>query len=95
MKGQDGPTRRLGRYALATYAATPRFTLVSRVDVWDPDLASDVYPATVGECDYVGGFTWLPAAARLKVQLNVVHKTYSVGLGPSSTQVLSQLQASW
>lgn len=95
MKGQDGTTRRLGRYALATYAATPRFKLVSRVDVWDPDLATDVYPTTVGECDYVGGFTWLPAGTRLKLQLNVVHKTYTEGLGPSSTLVLSQLQASW
>jgi hypothetical protein len=95
MKGQDGTTRRIGRYALATYAATPRFKLVSRVDVWDPDLATDVYPTTVGECDYVGGFTWLPAGTRLKLQLNVVHKTYTANLGPSSTLVLSQLQASW
>jgi hypothetical protein len=95
MKGQDGTTRRVGRYALATFAATPRFKLVSRVDVWDPDLATDVFPATVGECDYVGGFTWLPAGTRLKLQLNVVRKTYTDGLGPSSTLVLSQLQAAW
>jgi hypothetical protein len=95
MAGQDGPTHRVGYYALTTYALRPRLTLVSRVDVFDPDLDTDVYPTTVGECDYVGGFSWLPAGTRLKVQLNVVHKTYTAGLGPSSTLVLTQLQASW
>ena len=95
MAGQDGPTHRIGYYTLATFAPRPGLKLVSRIDVWDPDLASDVYPATLGECDYVGGFTWIPAGSRLKLQLNVVRKTYSAGLGPSSTLVLSQLQATW
>lgn len=95
MTGQDATTRRLGWYALATYAARPRFKLVSRIDVFDPDLSNDVTAASVGECDYLGGFTWLPTGTRLKLQLNVVHKTYSTGLVPSATLVLSQLQASW
>ena len=95
MMGQDGPVHRVGYYALATYALRPQFRLVTRFDVFDPDLATDVVPATISECDYVGGFTWLPAGTRLKLQVNVVRKTYSAGLAPSSTIVLSQLQASW
>jgi hypothetical protein len=95
MAGQDGPTHRLGWYALSTFTPRKGFKVVSRVDVFDPDLATDVYPTTVGECDYLAGFSWLPAATRLKLQINVVHKTYTAGLGPSSTLVLSQLQASW
>ena len=95
MTGQDAATRRLGRYALATYAPRPRVKLVARVDSWDPDRASDSTAATVAEHDYLGGFTWLPAGTRLKLQLNVVRKTYVAGLLPSSTLVLSQLQASW
>jgi hypothetical protein len=93
MMGQDGNAHRFGWYALSTYAPSKGFKVVSRIDVWDPDLATDVYPTTVGECDYLAGFTWLPGGTRLKLQLNVVHKTYT--LGPSSTLVLSQLQASW
>ena len=95
MVGQDGPVHRVGYYALATYALRPQFKLVTRFDVFDPDIATDVVPSTISECDYVGGLTWLPAGTRLKLQLNVVHKTYSAGLAPSSTIVLSQLQASW
>ena len=95
MMGQDGPVHRVGYYALATYAVRPQFRLVSRFDVFDPDVATDVVPTTISECDYVGGFSWLPPGTRLKLQVNVVHKTYSAGLAPSSTIVLSQLQASW
>jgi hypothetical protein len=95
MTGQDAGTRRLGGYALATVAARPRFKLVGRVDAWDPDRATDSTTAGVSARDYLGGFTWLPAGTRLKLQLNVVRKTYTGGLLPSSTLVLSQLQASW
>ena len=95
MVGQDGATRRLGGYALATVAPRPRLKLVARVDAWDPDRSTDTTAATVAERDYLGGFTWLPAGTRLKVQLNVVRRTYTAGILPSSTLVLSQLQASW
>jgi hypothetical protein len=95
MTGQDGTTRRLGGYALATLAPRPRVKLVGRVDTFDPDRSSDSTAATVAERDYLAGFTWLPAGTRLKLQLNVVRKTYPGGLLPSSTLVLSQLQASW
>jgi hypothetical protein len=95
MTGQDGSTRRLGGYALVTVAARARLKLVARVDAWDPDRASNTTAASVVERDYLGGFTWLPAGTRLKLQLNLVHKTYSAGLVPSSTLILSQLQASW
>jgi hypothetical protein len=95
MTGQDGVSRRLGGYALATLAPRPQFKLVARVDSWDPDRATDKTAASVVERDYLGGFTWLPAATRLKLQLNVVRKTYLAGVVPSSTLVLSQLQASW
>ena len=95
MSGQDGATRRLGAYALATWAFHKQAKVVARVDSWDPDRAADNTAANVAEHDYLGGFTWLPAGTRLKLQLNVVRKTYVAGLVPSSTLVLSQLQASW
>jgi hypothetical protein len=95
MHGQDAATMRQGMYALTSVAVLRSVKLSARFDAWDPDVQKESAFADVTERDYLAGFTWLPAATRLKLQFAVVRKTYSSKITPAVTLALTQLQASW
>ena len=95
MVGRDGMVTRQGMYALGGVSVLPSLKLVARFDAWDPDSRNEGAGTDVTERDYLGGFTWLPPATRLKLQLAVVRKTYSHAITPAATLALTQLQASW
>jgi hypothetical protein len=95
MRGQDAGVQRGGLNAFVVRSIVPSLKVLARFDAWDPDVHKEGTPATVTERDYLAGFTWLPGSTRLKVQVNIVRKTYTRGLSPAMTQVLSQIQASW
>jgi hypothetical protein len=95
MRGQDGVVRRQGTYALAAFIPAKSLKVLARFDMWDPDTRKEGAALDVTERDYMAGLTWLPPATRLKLQLNVVRKTYSNELLPAVTLAQTQLQASW
>ena len=95
MTGQDGTTRRAGLYALAGFNVLPSLKVVARFDAWDPNTKREVAAGDVTERDYLVGFTWLPAATRLKAQFAVTRKTYTRDITAPVTLALTQLQASW
>ena len=95
MGGQDGAVQRRGGYALATVTPVATLKLVGRFDAFDPDIRGESTPATVTERDFVAGITWAPAGTRLKLHTAVVRKTFTAGISPSTTQLLTQLQAAW
>jgi hypothetical protein len=95
MTGRDGSTTRRGMYALVGIAPIMSVKFVARFDGWDPDARKESTAADVTERDYLGGATWLPQATRLKLQIAVVRKTFTYSLAPSTTLLLTQLQASW
>lgn len=95
MTGRDGTIARRGFYALGTVSPRSGLKFVARFDAWDPDIHSEATPEDVTERDLLAGITWLPTATRLKLHVAVVRKTYSNGITPATTQLLSQLQAAW
>ena len=95
MTGRDGTIARRGFYALGAVSPRSDLKFVARFDTWDPDIHSEATPGDVTERDLLAGVTWLPTTTRLKLHVAIVRKTYSNGITPSATQLLSQLQAAW
>jgi hypothetical protein len=95
MTGRDGALQRQGGYVLASVVPRAGIKLVTRFDAFDPDIHREATGADVTQRDWLGGITWIPTATRLKLHAAVVHRTYTRGITPSVTQLLTQLQAAW
>lgn len=94
MAGRDGAAERLGWYALAAARVSPRVEVVGRVDEWDPDTSIDRDLATARERDYLlGGNLTLHSALRL--QANLIRKTYGSDAVSTRNLLLVNLQTSW
>jgi len=94
MAGRDGAIEREGFYAHVGRELSPRLELIARFDQWDPDTSSDHDLATSLERDYIlGGNVKLDSSLRL--QANVIHKTYASEAVPTRNLLLINLQTSW
>ena len=94
MAGHDGRLDRFGFYIHGGYRIAPRIELVARLDQWDPDTDSDASPASARERDYIGGAN-VSLTESLRLQANVVRKTFAgPGIGDRNL-VLINMQTSW
>lgn len=91
---RDGTARRRGWYAHAGYRFTPRVQAVARVDAWDPDTRRESGAADARERDYLGGVNYYVVGNNLKVQANLVRKTFGAAV-PSRNVLLLNLQTAW
>jgi hypothetical protein len=93
--GHDATIGRHGGYVHAGFKARPSLDLHARFDAWDPDVAREADAASATERAYLGGTTWTLASTGLKLQADVVHRTYSAALVPSRWQLLLNIQTAW
>jgi hypothetical protein len=94
MTGRDAGIRRRGGYVHGGVRVARMAEVIARVDYWDPDTDLDAGAASAAERDGILGLTWFIASHRLKLQTNLLRKTFSSG--PSARWVwLSNLQAAW
>lgn len=94
MAGRDGGTRRLGYYISTGRHITPRFQVVARYDVWDPDTRREDDADNATEREYVAGINYRLSGDNVKVQANYVRSTFGAGL-PSRDLLLLNLQTAW
>jgi hypothetical protein len=94
-KGFDGTVERGGGFFLVGIRPSKGVQVVSRVDVWDPDMKKSVDAATARTTDVMGGATWFLAGDNAKLQVNVSHRWFAYNVSPAVNQILVNLQTSW
>lgn len=94
-RGTDGTTDRAGGFVLGGYRPSRALQLVSRVDVWDPDVRRDGDAASARATDVMAGATWFLAGDNAKLQVNLSHRAFTQHGAPAVNQLLVNLQASW
>lgn len=94
MRGRDGAAERLGFYAHGGYRINPRVELVARLDQWDPDTNSDATAATVRERDFLAGAN-ISITESLRLQTNLVRKTFAGDVSADRNLFLINMQTSW
>jgi hypothetical protein len=95
MAGRDGSRRGAGWYSHAGYWLTPRFNVIARHDVFDPDLDLETSLADARERDWIAGFTYDMPAVNLRLQMNYVRKLFPAAIAPARGLLLTNLQAAW
>jgi phosphate-selective porin len=93
--GRDGDLERLGYYVHAGRQLTPRLELIARVDTFDPDTDRDNTPASTQERDYIAGFNYNIINTNLRLQANLLRKTFATDATPDRNLLLINLQTSW
>jgi phosphate-selective porin len=94
MMGSDGPFEREGYYVHFAYALTPRWEVIGRYDTWDPDTHLETSSANASERDYIGGFNYL-VGDHMKLQFNLVRKTFTDAVVGPANVAATRLQIAW
>lgn len=92
--GRDGSLERFGYYVHGGYRVAPRVELIARLDQWDPDTDSDATPASARERDYIAGANF-SITESLRVQANLVRKTFAGDVSADRNLLLINMQTSW
>jgi phosphate-selective porin len=92
--GRDGALDRFGFYVHGGYRIRPRVELVARFDQWDPDTGSEATPGAARERDYIAGAN-ISITESLRLQANLVRKTFASDAAVDRNLFLINMQTSW